>query len=291
HAVADRGRDDHGRDVRELHQDPAPALAATGGTAGYVAARTGDGAPTSGAVSTSGAGSHANLRGASAGSSAGAGAGTWTYTSPASILLRGVWLAAFAALLLGSSVFLVEGTAARVADPSAWAQVQPPPGGVMPQGLSLDGMAYMRGWYPGDYAAITWLNAHLAGAPTIIEASNGPYQWYGRVAIYTGLPSVLGWSSHESQQRYPDEVYARQSDIQLFFTTTDPAVAHDILGRYGVRYVYVGDLERSCPLTDSNNECVPASAGAVAKYATLVSMGLLRPIYQNLGVTIYQVVG
>ncbi|HEY7780998.1 MAG TPA: DUF2298 domain-containing protein, partial [Ktedonobacterales bacterium] len=46
HAVADRGRDDHGRDVRELHQDPAPALAATGGTAGYVAARTGDGAPT-----------------------------------------------------------------------------------------------------------------------------------------------------------------------------------------------------------------------------------------------------
>ena len=203
---------------------------------------------------------------------------------PPSILLRGVWLAAFAALLLGSSVFLVEGTAGTGGRPSAWAQVQPPPGGVMPQGLSLDGMAYMRGWYPGDYAAITWLNTHLAGDPTIVEASNGPYQWYGRVAIYTGLPerarggAVMSRSSAIPMRSTPARA------MSSFYATTDPAVAHDILGRYGVSYVY-WDLERSCPLSDSNNECsAPLRLARVAKYRDTGQQGLLRPIYQDLGV-------
>ena len=103
--------------------------------------------------------------------------------------LRGVVDCRALVLLAGSSVFLVDGTQARVQDPQIWAEVQPPPGGIQPQGLSLDGMAYMRGWYPGDYAAINWMNEHISGIPTIVEASNGPYAWYGRVSIYTGLPS------------------------------------------------------------------------------------------------------
>jgi YYY domain-containing protein len=205
-----------------------------------------------------------------------------------SVLARGVWLMALAALLLGSLAFLGEGTATRVADHALWAEVQPPPGGDQPTGLSLDGMAYMRGWYPGDYAAITWLNAHVGGIPTIIEASNGPYQWYGRVSIYTGLPAVLGWSSHEAQQRYPDEVYARQRDVQDFYTTSDADQASAILRQYGVRLVYVGGLERDCP-TQSGATCVPASAGALAKYQTLAQRGVLGAVYQQAGVTIYEV--
>ncbi|HEV7128643.1 MAG TPA: DUF2298 domain-containing protein, partial [Ktedonobacterales bacterium] len=75
------------------------------------------------------------------------------------LLLRSAWLIALVALLSGSLVFLVDGTAARVEDPALWAQVQPPPGGIQPQGPSLDGMAYMRGWFPDEYAAIQWINA------------------------------------------------------------------------------------------------------------------------------------
>jgi uncharacterized membrane protein len=179
----------------------------------------------------------------------------------------------------------------RVQDPSIWATVAPPPGGVQPQGLSLDGMAYMRGWYPQDYAAITWMNEHIGGDPTIVEASNGPYAWYGRVSIYTGLPSVLGWSSHESQQRYPDPVYARQVDVQNFYGTPDPGAAEAFLQHYGVRYVYVGMLERTCYMTDPSNNCVAMSAPALAKYDTLVQSGMLRVVYQQQQTTIYEVVG
>ena len=205
--------------------------------------------------------------------------------------MRIVWVLAFAGLLFGSSVFLVEGTQARVSDPAIWAAVQPPPGGVQPQGLSLDGMAYMRGWYPGDYAAINWLNQHVGGDPVIVEASNGPYAWYSRVSIYTGLPDVLGWSSHESQQRYSDQVYARQADVQAFYGGEDPAVAANFLRQYGVRYIYIGNLERTCYMTNDQGGCVPMSAAAQDKFTTLAQAGVLRAVYQNSDVVIYQVVG
>ena len=206
-------------------------------------------------------------------------------------MMRIVWALAFAGLLFGSSVFLVEGTQARVNDPAVWAAVQPPPGGVQPEGLSLDGMAYMRSWYPGDYAAINWLNEHVGGDPVIVEASNGPYAWYSRVSIYTGLPDVLGWSSHESQQRYGDQVYARQADVQSFYGGDDLATAVTFLRQYDVSYVYVGQLERTCYMTNEQGGCVPMSAAARDKFTTLAQSGALHAVYENSDVTIYRVVG
>ena len=218
----------------------------------------------------------------------GAGGEVWSYSfGVGAIALRGAWLVTFVALLVGSLVFLVEGTAARVQDPALWAQVQPPPGGVQPQGLSLDGMAYMRGWYPGDYQAIEWMNTHIAGIPTIMVASTDPYEVH--VSDYTGLPSVLVLG-HEPEQRYPDQVYARQADVQLFYTTADPQAALDILRRYNVKYVYVGPQERDCPTT-VGSACAPAPSAAIQKYDTLVHMGALAPVYHNNDVTIYEVIG
>ncbi|MEO7001319.1 MAG: DUF2298 domain-containing protein [Ktedonobacterales bacterium] len=205
--------------------------------------------------------------------------------------LRSAWLAAFMLLLVGSSVFLFAGTQVRVQDLAEWAAVQPPPGGVQPQGLSLDGMAYMRGWYPEDYAAINWLNAHVAGDPTIVEASNGPYAWYGRVSIYTGLPDVLGWSSHEAQQRYPDQVYARQNDVQTFYGTDDPLAAVSFLRQYGVKYVYLGQLERGCYMTDAQGHCLAMDAAAQTKFTLLAQAGILHQVFRAGDTVIYRVVG
>jgi uncharacterized membrane protein len=196
---------------------------------------------------------------------------------------------ALLALLFGSSIFLVEGTQARLNDPAIWATVQPPPGGIQPQGLSLDGMAYMRGWYPGDYAAINWMNTHIGGDPVIVEASNGNYAWYGRVSEYTGLPDVLGWGSREYEQRYGNEVFPRQSDVQSFWGTSDPNAALAFLQRYSVKYIYLGQLERTCFVTQPNGACVTMSQPAIAKFQTLAQAGLIRVVYTNPDVTIYEV--
>jgi uncharacterized membrane protein len=205
--------------------------------------------------------------------------------------LRVGWTIALTFLVCGSLVFLFEGTRARLAEPAIWAQAQPPPGGVQPQGLSLDGMAYMRGWYPSDYAAITWMNTHIQGDPTIVEASNGNYAWYGRVSIYTGLPAVLGWGSREYEQRYGEEVFPRQSDVQQFWATDDPNAAVSFLRQYGVKYIYLGELERTCYVTQGNGQCMPMDPAAIAKFQTLERAGVVQSVYTNTGVTIYEVTG
>lgn len=210
-------------------------------------------------------------------------------------VLRLGWALTLIALVAGSSIFLIQGTQARLQDPTIWAAVQPPPAGVQPQGLSLDGMAFMRGWYPGDYDAITWLNSHVGGTPTIVEASTGVYHWHGRVSEYTGLPTVVELG-HEYEQRYPDGVNARQTDVEMFWSTNDPNTALDFLHKYHVRYIYVGALERTCYVTRYNDttrseDCVPMSPGAVAKFQVLEQGGVLRAVYRNADVAIYEVNG
>ena len=214
----------------------------------------------------------------------------WSLSTNGVGILRTVWTIVLVVLVLGSSIFLVEGTQVRLQDPTVWAAIQPPPGGVQPRGLSLDGMAFMRGWYPGDYAAINWLNTHVGGDPTIVEATNGNYQWYSRVSVYTGLPDVLGWGNREYEQRYGDEVFARQADVVNFWSTTDSGTALGFLRQYNVRYIYVGNLERTCYIMQ-NNTCVPMSAGALAKFQTLQHAGAISTVYSNSDVVIYEVNG
>jgi uncharacterized membrane protein len=203
---------------------------------------------------------------------------------------RVVWMVALAALLGGSMIFDTLGTQARVNDPTVWAEVQPPLGGVQPQGLSLDGMAYMKGWYPEDYAAINWINAHIAGAPTIVEASNGPYAWYNRVAIYTGLSDVLGWNAHEEQQRYPDQVQARQNAVENFYLTTDSNAALQFLRDYQVRYIYLGGLERNCISTDPTGACIPLPKSSLSKFDALQQQGHIKPVFTDGATVLYEVV-
>lgn len=154
------------------------------------------------------------------------------------------WLCIVVALVLSSLVYSVLGTQARLAD-----RFNPLP-------PILDGTAYMEQavhWekqqpieLKWDEEAINWLQDYVEGSPVILEAHTEQYRWGGRMASYTGLPTVLGWPWHQIQQRgpYGTEVHTRASDIELIYTTDDLAEAKALLDEYGVRYVVVGDLER-----------------------------------------------
>jgi Uncharacterized membrane protein len=87
------------------------------------------------------------------------------------------------------------------------------------------------------------------GSPVIVEGNTVEYRWGSRYAIYTGLPSVVGWNWHQRQQRgvvtSSDWVTDRIAEVAEFYGTTDPQVALDFLRRYGVRYIIVGQLERA----------------------------------------------
>ena len=154
---------------------------------------------------------------------------------------------------------------------------------------TIDGMAYMPaavyyddtnrngiieppetlelGW---DYHAILWLQDNLEGSPVILEGNSGLYTWGNRVSVYTGLPTVVGWDWHQQQQRWEDRdhVTARRTDVQALYSTPDVATARRLIEKYGVRYVYIGQLERLY---------YPQSG--LDKFEAMARDGLLQPVY------------
>ena len=116
-----------------------------------------------------------------------------------------------------------------------------------PYGWTLDDFTRIQRDNPDEAAAITWLKSAPEGV--IAEAvgpNGGSYTGYARVSEYTGLPAVLGWAGHESQWRGSyDPQGSRQDDIASLYRTPNWDTAHEILNKYNIRYVYIGDLEQS----------------------------------------------
>jgi YYY domain-containing protein len=154
--------------------------------------------------------------------------------------------------------------------------------------LTLDGMAYMdfaryadRGQdlnLPADAEAIRWLQDTVRGTPVILEGRAPVYHWGSRISIYTGLPTILGWDVHQSQQRVAYQTTMlpeRAQDVETAYVTPDPQTALAIVRKYNVRWIYIGGLERAY---------YPATG--LAKFR---SMPELRLAYSRDGVEIYEV--
>ena len=134
-----------------------------------------------------------------------------------------------------------------------------------PSFVSLDGAAYMErveaanipGWcfeegpvslnLSEDYAAIQWLRENAEGFSVIAEGLMPEYCWGNRFSVYTGLPSVIGWQRHQTQQReaYAWEVLRRRESVNNFYSSPSLDFGMDFMIEFDVRYVIVGGLERA----------------------------------------------
>jgi uncharacterized membrane protein len=129
-------------------------------------------------------------------------------------------------------------TARAAGDPSAWQTAA--------RVWTLDGGAFFDRIYPDDMAAAAWLRTAPYGI--IVEATkpDASYSDYAHVSIYSGLPTVLGWPMHEGQWRGSYEPQGtRQDDIRRLYETSSWDETQVILSKYGIRYVFVGTLERT----------------------------------------------
>lgn len=205
-----------------------------------------------------------------------------TFVRRAGAVIAPAWAVALAVLIAGAAAYPALTTAPRLAH--RFQPLEP----------TLDGMAYMdaavvvdgpEGGSPttfplaGDRIAIDWLRDNIEGSPVILEAQLPAYRWGGRISANTGLPTVLGWTWHEKQQRpgYHTEVDRRVTDVAAIYGGPgDFTAIQPLLDRYHVELIYVGDLERAV-----------YGDAALARFATAAEQGLLTVLYDAHGVTIY----
>ena len=194
------------------------------------------------------------------------GVGLWHLASTGAMRVRGLgriglarapWLVLLALLVLASAIYPVLGTRARIADRFDTSA-----------GVTLDGRAYQDvaiysdqgatdsptddAFYPlsSDADALDYIRANVEGSPVFLEAATPhAYRWYPRVAEYTGLPVVVGWQWHQTQQRgaggaEPGAVFARIDDVATMYLTTDEERFLELADEYDVEYIYVGSSER-----------------------------------------------
>jgi uncharacterized membrane protein len=168
---------------------------------------------------------------------------------------------------------------------------------------TLDGMRFMQttsyqdAAYDGssrtialddEYEALQWLQRNVQGSPVVAEAAppdvGEAYRSIAsRVAMYTGLPTIIGWDWHQTQQRTAlanNGVRRRMNDVAQLYNTTNPSEAMEILRDYDVSYVYVGTQESLYYLPEG-----------LRKFDAMVSAGQLRQVFRNSDVAIYEVVG
>ncbi len=130
------------------------------------------------------------------------------------------------------------------------------------QGWGLDGEAFMQtdiyddGRGPivlaQEAGAIAWLREHVEGSPVVLEGFGPIYRsLVARISIYTGLPTLIGYDWHQKQQRMLVEsrlgysvVDRRVRDVETLYSTTDLRTTLDLLRRYRVSYIVVGEHER-----------------------------------------------
>jgi len=109
----------------------------------------------------------------------------------------------------------------------------------------LDGLQFLNRKRPEDYKVIEWLNANVKGQPVILEANGESYSEYCRISMATGLPTVQGWYVHEWLWRNDSkEPQTRGEEVKTVYESGSMAATMDILRKYKVEYIIIGDLER-----------------------------------------------
>ena len=194
---------------------------------------------------------------------------------------RGWWRLVLIVLLVAMASYPLLATPAKLDD--RWGAEMPP---------ALDGMAYMdvARYYDRDREltlahdaeAIRWLQDYVVGSPVIAEANTPLYRWGSRISVYTGLPTIVGWDWHQRQQRAALSgivVDWRLQDLRELYETPSIERAVELLARYQVGLIYVGEVEQAY-----------YSEQGLLKFDAMVGEHL-DVVYARGPVTIYRVLG
>ena len=110
----------------------------------------------------------------------------------------------------------------------------------------LDAAAFVDKENMADSEAVDWINENIEGRPVMLEANGNSYTYANRISVLTGLPTILGWHTHE--WLWKDDynwVEERVAVVKSIYTSVNVETVKSLLEEYQVSYIYVGDEERN----------------------------------------------
>jgi YYY domain-containing protein len=118
--------------------------------------------------------------------------------------------------------------------------------------LTLDGTEWLREQKPNEYEALSRLGAMAGNGDVVLEAPGDAYTYSSRVSAFTGLPTVIGWRTHEIMWgRDWRDVEERYADAERMYTGGGERSA--LFAKYNVKYVFIGETERKKYGSDLDN--------------------------------------
>ena len=111
--------------------------------------------------------------------------------------------------------------------------------------IHSDASVFVSENFRSDLGAINYLNTHIAGQPTILEAHGNSYSSYERISATTGLPTIIGWRTHELLWRnQSQDIWSRIQDVKKIYTSDDYDELLELIQKYDISYIYVGKIEK-----------------------------------------------
>ncbi|HYK42850.1 MAG TPA: DUF2298 domain-containing protein, partial [Thermoanaerobaculia bacterium] len=110
--------------------------------------------------------------------------------------------------------------------------------------FTLDASQALTRRSPADAAAIGWLERSAPRNAVVLEASGDPYGEFARISSHTGIPTLLGWSNHESLWRGNEQEISDRATYLKVFYGGDERLANAVVQKYKVTHVVLGDMER-----------------------------------------------
>lgn len=120
--------------------------------------------------------------------------------------------------------------------------------GFSAQSRSADATQYVANESPDEKAAVEWVMYNTSPDALVLEGRGASYRsTHNRISTMTGRPTLLGWDGHESQWRgesYGEMARGRVEALDSVYRVGSPAEIEQVLGQWGIDYVYVGPSER-----------------------------------------------
>ena len=115
------------------------------------------------------------------------------------------------------------------------------------QSSTLNGLSFINYKDPAKLKLLEWVDKNISGQPLALQAPGDSYTSGSWLSSYSGLPTIIGWQSHEWGWRYDENEWGRIStrvaEIEALYqsATTDELLAK--AKQLNVGYILIGPEE------------------------------------------------